>query len=226
MDSLYSNVTALLVATPITSSPLLVEKYSSLTLLAFADQNFTVKVEYSADGRNYDHNIVKPVLAAVLTDGESEVFPVLAKWIRVTLFNLTAIAQTTLRFHLYGVHSPVPALDPVESNFPNSLGYGGTAIPIGIGTTYETKWIDCSGYTNVQFFGNADGDYHVIARWSMDHGVTIDLSEIGSNVLSGVPFSANYPVLTRWLSFSFVNDDVGAINFRYQVALNTNKSTG
>ena len=107
-------------------------QYISLNVLVKSDQDLSIILKFSGDGRNFDYSLTNNVYA-----GENKIIstPVVGKWLKMSIQNTGSVATTYLRVYVYGTPSnsaisaqigKIGNLDPSiqVSNLPRGI-FGG-----------------------------------------------------------------------------------------------------
>lgn len=106
----------------------LLGQYISLSIIANADQNLTIIIQYSPDGTNWDYNV-----SHSYSVGANQVItgPVLAKWTRLQITNSSVTNTTHVRIYVYGTptNSSISAQITRIGNFNPTVDIGN--FPLG-----------------------------------------------------------------------------------------------
>lgn len=99
--------------------------YSSLSLLGYADRAISIKIEFSGDNVNWDGAESRTI------PGDSvfrETFPIIAKWVRMTVENVSGLGMAEMRVFTYG---------EVEGGKGGGGGGGVGSLPTTLTTALE-----------------------------------------------------------------------------------------
>lgn len=169
---LLSYTTNLLAGAYYQSDPQILGQYISLSIIASADQDLTISIQFSGNGIDYDYTVSKNITVGSNTSFSN---PVNGKWTRIRITNNGILDTTHLRVFVYGtpnnsslsaVISKIGNFDPTihVSNLPlssfgdirtaqitNRVGYvfsRGTQGVVNTGA-YKIPYTDIEGSSNV-----------------------------------------------------------------------------
>ena len=95
----FTHLTPIPVATNVQLSGVTVGSFGSLSFLGYSDQPFTVRVEFSGDGKNYDYYEDQSFLASTAA---APAVDIRGQWVRLTLIETSGVLATEFRLFVYG----------------------------------------------------------------------------------------------------------------------------